>query len=140
MDNDKNIETPTYQIAESLLQADLNVCIFDLNLEQLIFEKMYILFEKYQKVQKQKDAVEVNMQQCKDKLLLEIDFEKELEKKRPTIAEKDAYMKPHLQKFEEDLEKLSYDLQFYKNKLAIINDLIKSRRLMLKIENALSQE
>ena len=140
MTDDKINELPAYQITESLLETNLKVSIFDLNLEQLIFEKMFILFEKYQMLQKQRDTVEIEMQLCKDKLLLETDFEKELDKKRPTIAEKDAYMKPYLVKFEEDLDKLDYNLQFYKNKLVIINDLIKSRRLMLDIENAISKE
>ena len=50
-ENIKETKMPAYMITEHL-KAQGDYSIFNLNLEQLIFEKMFLLFEKLQPAQK----------------------------------------------------------------------------------------
>ena len=129
---------PDYMIAEHL-KAQGDYSIFNLNLEQLIFEKMVLLFEKLQRLQNDLKFAEIELKDRKDTLLLETDFKKELGESRPTIAMKEAWMKPHLDKLEAKVERINNDVVFYKNKLTIINDLIKHKRLLLQVEGGLKE-
>lgn len=132
-----NEEMPKYLKAEHL---QVTASIFDLNLEQLIYEKMFLLFEKVTVLNNKISTAEVELQVTKDKMLLETDFAKELDEKRPTIAMKEAYMKPFLADIENKIDELKSEYDFYKTKIIILNDLIKTRRMELKIENALMEE
>lgn len=115
------------------------VSIMDLRLNDLIFEKMYLLFQKLQPALKEQESAKIELQFNKDKLLLETDFKTELGESRPTVAMKEAYMKPLLVTYEDKLDKCNDTVDFYKNKLTIINDLIKAQRLLLDIEGALHE-
>ena len=114
------------------------VSIFDLQLEDLIFEKMFLLFQKLQPAMLNLEDAKVELQFNKDKLLMETDFKTELGESRPTIAMKEAYMKPHLAEFEEKVSTNEEMVTFYKDKLNILNDLIKAQRTLLNIEGALN--
>lgn len=129
---------PAYMIAEHL-KNEGDYSIFNLNLEQLIFEKMVLLFEKLQKLQNDLKYAEIALKDRKQQLLLETDFKKELGESRPTIAMKEAWMKPYLTEFEAKVESINDELVFYKNKLNIINDLIKHKRLLLQVEGGLKE-
>lgn len=134
----KKPQIPFYLTSESKLQETGNVYnIFDLNLEEVVYEKMFILFEKYQVIQKKLDDAKVELQIKKEEMLMSVDFKKELDSNRPTIAEKDAYMRPFLAEYEEKVDKLNYDLKYYSDKLKVLNDLISTKRLMLEIEASL---
>lgn len=129
---------PAYMIAEHLkTQGDYS--IFNLNLEQLIYEKMVLLFEKLQRLQNDLKFAEIALKDRKDTLLLETDFKKELGESRPTVAMKEAWMKPYLAELEADVDLKSDEILFYKNKLTIINDLIKHKRLLLQVEGGLKE-
>ena len=131
------IEIPNYLVTEHRLLDGVRISIFDLNLEDVIFEKMFLMFDKLEPLNKQVLCAEVELKIQKDKLLLETDFETILNKKRPTIAEKEAYMRPELSKYEDAVDDLKEQIRFYKDKLVIINDLVKAKALSLKIEGAL---
>ena len=131
----KNPRLPPYLVAESKLQETGKiVSIFNLDLEAVIYEKMYILFEVYQKLEYELEEVKIELQIKKEKLLLETDFKTILDSNRPTIAEKDAYMRPFLAELEDKVDEKDKELKWYKNKLKILNDLIGSKRLLLEIE------
>lgn len=129
---------PVYMIAEHL-KAQGDYSIFNLNLEQLIFEKMVLLFEKLQPAQVNLEKAKLNLQAEKDKLLMETDFQTELGESRPTVAMKEAWMKPRLLYYETEVDNYNSDVVFYKNKLNIINDLIKHKRLLLQVEGGLKE-
>ena len=59
---------------------------------------------------------------------------------RITNAIKDAHIKPLLAEVEEKIDDLTEQVDFYKTKISIVSDLIKNRRLELKIENSLLEE
>lgn len=131
-------QLPLYVVAESKLDVlGVQVSIMDLQLKDLIFEKMYLLFQKLQPAMKELEQAKINLQQEKDKLLLETDFKTVLNESRPTVAMKEAYMQPKLVKFEKAVKSSEENIQFYKNKLNILNDLIKAERTLLNIEGAL---
>jgi len=117
----------------------LTVTIMDLQLQDLIFEKMYILFQKLQPAIKDLETAKIDLQVNKDKFLLETDFEKELGKSRTNKDERMAVIKPLLAPFEDKVDKFEDTVTFYKNKLNILNDLIKAQRTLLTIEGALKQ-
>lgn len=136
----KKVEIPKYLQAEHLLEAGVTASIFDLKLEDLVFEKMVLMFEKYNPAVKKLDTAKIDLQMQKDKLLLETDFKTELNESRPTVAMKEAYIKPLVAKFEDKVDECKDQVEYYKSKLAIVNDLIKNRRIELKIENTLLEE
>ena len=138
----KEVKLPKYQIVEHMKDMqDVTVNLFKLNLEELVFEKMYILFEKLNVANNNLESAKVERQQLKDKLLVETDFKAELGiSTKPTIADKEAVMQPQLAPFDDKIDKCTEEVEFYKNKLTIINDLINTRRLELKIETALHGE
>lgn len=138
VDETEETKMPAYMIAEHL-KAQGEYSIFNLNLEQLIYEKMVLLFEKLQPAQVNLEEAKVNLQSAKDKLLMETDFKKELGESRPTVAMKEAWMKPRLLYYETEVDNHNSDVVFYKNKLTIINDLIKHKRLLLQVEGGLKE-
>ena len=111
----------------------------DLQLKDLIFEKMYLLFQKLQPAMSNLEYAEIELKTEENKLLLETDFEKELGKSRTNKDERNAFIKPLLSKYEEKVDDLDYEVKFYKNKIEILNDLIKAQRTLLTIEGALKQ-
>ena len=134
------IELFDFEICESKKDMfNLSVSIFDLKLQDLIFEKMYLLFQKLQPAMKNLESAKVELQFQKDKLLLETDFKTELNESRPTVAMKEAYIKPLVATYEEKVDEYSNKVTYYKDKLNVINDLIKSSRLLLEIEGALKE-
>ena len=136
------VELPKYMVCEHTLEMfNRQVSIFNLNLEELVFEKMHIMFEKLIPANATKDNNKIALQMEKERLLRELDFKAELGiTTKPTIADKDAVMRPYLSEFENKLDESKEEVEFYENKLIIINDLIKTRRLELKIETALQEE
>lgn len=140
IDVEKKVEIPKYLLSESKLEMGITASIFDLKLEDLVFEKMVLLFEKYNPAVKNLDTAKIDLQIEKDRLLLETDFKKELNESRPTVAMKEAYIKPLVAKLEDKVDKCKDQVEYYKSKLAIVNDLIKNRRIELKIENTLLEE
>lgn len=131
---------PKYLICEFKQEQGVLSPIFDLNLEDLVYEKMFLLFERLQPLNNKIADAEVELQTNKDKLLMETDFKKELGiTTKPTIADKEAVMRPLLAKYENNLDELTDSKVFYTNKLTILNDLIKTRRLELKIEGNLHE-
>lgn len=129
---------PEYEISESAKEMGINKSIFTLNLDDLVYEKMFILFELLDPAERVLLNTQQEMKNKKDELLRTIDFKKELNiTTKPTIADKDAVMKPHLQEFENTIKTTKDDIKLYENKLVIINDLIKNKRLQLKIEGGL---
>lgn len=131
-----------YEICEFIKEETdgLKTSIFDLKLDALVFEKMFIMFEKVAPAQRKLDEEQVTLQTKKDNLLRTLDFKELTGESRPTIAMKDAVMQPQLQEHEDKIKSLKQDLECYKNKLTILNDLIKNQRLMIKIESALEVE
>lgn len=127
--NEQKIELPTYMVNE----AGEN--IFDLKLDGLVFEKMIILFERLQPAQYKLMQAKVELQNKNDKLILETDFKKELNDSRPTVAMKEAYMRKFTAELEGKVSEMKEEVEFYKNKLTILNDLIKVRRVELNILN-----
>lgn len=117
----------------------LTVTIMDLQLQDLIFEKMYLLFQKLQPAIKDLETARIELQVNRDKLLLETDFEKELGKSRTNKDERMAVIKPLLAPFEDKVDEFNDKVKFYKDKLEILNDLIKAQRTLLSIEGALKQ-
>lgn len=115
------------------------VSIMDLQLPQLIFEKMFLLFERLRVAENNLETAKIDLQIKKDTLLLETDFKTVLNESRPTVAMKEAYMKPHLADFENKVDKYNQQAVFYKDKINIINDLIRKERLLLEIEGGLKQ-
>lgn len=111
-----------------------NCNLFDLNLEDLIMEKMFLLFEKLQPLNNSLKEVTIKYEIEHDKLLMETDFETVLAVKRPTIAMKEAYIKPFTADLQDKIDEQNEQITKYKDKINIINDLIKMRRLELKIE------
>lgn len=130
------VELPLYMKAESTGEVDVN--IMDLQLMDLIFEKMFLLFQRLQPAMKDLENAKIELQNNKDKLLLETNFKKELGESRPTIAMKEAYMKPLLSKFEDKVDEYNDLVVFYKDKINVVNDLIKAQRTLLTIEGALT--
>lgn len=137
---EKKVEIPKYLQAEHLLEAGVTASIFDLKLEDLVYEKMVLMFEKYNPAVKNLDTAKIDLQMQKDKLLLETDFKTVLNESRPTVAMKEAYIKPLVAQFEDKVDECKDQVEYYKSKLAIVNDLIKNRRIELKIENTLLEE
>ena len=117
----------------------LTVSIMDLKLQDLIFEKMYLLFQKLQPAMKNWESAKIELQDKKDDLLLNTDFKEKLNESRPTVAMKEAYIKPLVIKQQQKVDEFEDSVVFYKNKLNILNDLIKAQRTLLDIEGALKQ-
>ena len=109
----------------------LTVSIMDLKLQDLIFEKMYLLFQKLQPAMKNLESAKIELQDKKDDLLLNTDFKEKLNESRPTVAMKEAYIKPLVIKQQQKVDKFEDTVTFYKNKLNILNDLIKAQRTLL---------
>jgi len=116
------------------------VSIMDLQLKDLIFEKMYLLFQKLQPAMKNLESAKIELKDKKDDLLLNTDFKEKLNESRPTIAMKEAYIKPLVIKQQQKVDGFEDTVTFYKNKLNILNDLIKAQRTLLSIEGALKQQ
>lgn len=125
-----------YYLAESI---DGECNLFSLNLQQLIFEKMVLLFEKMQPALNELQSSKNKLDNVKGKLLLKTDFKKELGTSRPTKDMKEAYIKPLLVEREEKLNDAQRKVDFYKNKIIIVNDLIKHKRLLLQAEAGLKE-
>ena len=133
------VELPFYRVTESLLDSqNLLIDIFDLNLEQLIFEKMFILFQRLDVAETNLEDSKVELLLKKEKLMLETDFDEVLGKTKHNKDEREAWMRPHLTKFEDNVDTFKHDIKFYKNKLNILNDLISMKRNLLKVEYALT--
>ena len=130
-----------YEIAEYLKHEKNVVCsLFDLTLEQLIYEKMYMLFEVLNDAEHELFNSVNDYEDKRNELLKTIDFKKELSiTTKPTIADKEAVMKPKLTEYYNQKLNAEKRVTFCKNKLTIINDLEKQKRLLLRIEGALSE-
>ena len=138
VDHKVKVEIPEYEISESAKEMGIVKSIFNLSLDDLVYEKMFILFEKQNPLEKDLIKAKQDLKLKKDELLRTIDFKKELNiETKPTIADKDAVMKPHLKVFEDKINTAKDEITKYKDKLVIINDLIKNKRLQLKIEGGL---
>lgn len=131
------VELPLYQICESMEIQKVKVNIFKLTLEELIYEKMFILFERLFVADNEYEDAKIELQMETDKLLLETDF-----KSKGLTNEKmrTAYMKPLLANLEDNKEEKAEKVKFYEAKLKIINDLINLRKFELKIETNLQKE
>lgn len=137
----KKVELPQYMICEHMKDMqEVAVSIFRLNLEELIFEKMYLLFEKLFIADNKMEDAKIQLQLQRDKLLLETDFSKELGKSRHNKEEREAYIKPFLAECEEKVDECETKVKTYETKLKIINDLISMRKLELRIETTLKEE
>ena len=138
VDHKVKVEIPEYEISESAKEMGIVKSIFNLSLDDLVYEKMFILFEKQNPLEKDLVKAKQDLKLKKDELLRTIDFKKELNiETKPTIADKDAVMKPQLKVFEDKINTAKDEITKYKDKLVIINDLIKNKRLQLKIEGGL---
>lgn len=134
----KKIVIPEYEISESAKEMGIMKSIFNLSLDDLVYEKMFIMFEKLNPLEKDLVKAKQDLKAKKDELLRTIDFKKELNiTTKPTIADKDAVMKPHLQEFEDKINTANEDIKKYKDKLVIINDLINNKRVQMKVEGGL---
>ena len=134
----KKIVIPEYEISESAKEMGIMKSIFNLSLDDLVYEKMFIMFEKQNPLEKDLIKVKQDLNAKKDELLRTIDFKKELNiTTKPTIADKDAVMKPHLKEFEDKINTANEDIKKYKDKLVIINDLINNKRVQMKVEGGL---
>lgn len=134
----KKIVIPEYEISESAKEMGIIKSIFNLSLDDLVYEKMFIMFEKLNPLEKDLVKAKQDLKAKKDELLRTIDFKKELNiTTKPTIADKDAVMKPHLKEFEDKINTANEDIKKYKDKLVIINDLINNKRVQLKVEGGL---
>ena len=134
----KKIVIPEYEISESAKEMGIMKSIFNLSLDDLVYEKMFIMFEKQNPLEKDLIKVKQDLKAKKDELLRIIDFKKELNiTTKPTIADKDAVMKPHLKEFEDKINTANEDIKKYKDKLVIINDLINNKRVQMKVEGGL---
>lgn len=139
MSDDKQTKNlASYIVAESLINQG-EFSIFNLNLEQLIFEKMILLFEKMQPAQNDLKSAVIELSTTKNNLFMEIDFKKELSESRPTVAMKEAYIEPQIAEYKDKVDTAQEKVDFYKNKLNIINDLIKHKRLLLQVEGGLKE-
>ena len=138
VDHKVKVEIPEYEISESAKEMGIVKSIFNLSLDDLVYEKMFILFEKQNPLEKDLIKAKQDLKLKKDELLRTIDFKKELNiTTKPTIADKDAVMKPHLQEFEDKINTANEDIKKYKDKLVIINDLINNKRVQMKVEGGL---
>ena len=131
IEEEKVVEIPKYIAIES--NAGIGN-IFDCTLEQLIYEKMYLMFEVQMPLDEKLFTAKCELQTAKDKLINETDFSKELGKSRTNQAEREAYMKPYLAEYEEKVNELTKKVKYYENKILIVNDLIRYKRTALKIE------
>lgn len=138
VDQKKMIVIPEYEISESAKEMGISKSIFNLSLDDLVYEKMFLMFEKISPLEKTLFNTKQDLKNKKDELLRTIDFKKELNiTTKPTIADKDAVMKPHLKEFEDKINTANEDIKKYKDKLVIINDLIGNKRVQLKVEGGL---
>lgn len=127
-----------YAVCEFKKENDaVEVSVFDLNINDLVFEKMFLLFQKLMPLQKKLSKVKAEEQNKRNDYLLKLDFATLTGEKRPTVAMKDSIMDKKLEKELSDINKLTEKVEFYKNKIKIVNDLISNARLLLKIENEL---
>ena len=126
-----------FEVCEFKKQHGIEVSIFDLRINDLVFEKMFLLFQKLMPLQKELSKSKSEEQYKRNDLLLKLDFPSLTGEKRPTIAMKDSILDKELEKELSDIDVLTEKVEFYKNKLKIINDLISNARLLLKIENEL---
>lgn len=134
----KKIVIPEYEISESAKEMGIMKSIFNLSLDDLVYEKMFIMFEKQNPLEKDLFNAKQDLKAKKDELLRTIDFKKELNiTTKPTIADKDAVMKPHLKEFEDKINTANENIKKYKDKLVIINDLIDNKRVQMKVEGGL---
>ena len=134
----KKIVIPEYEISESAKEMGIMKSIFNLSLDDLVYEKMFIMFEKLNPLEKDLVKAKQDLKAKKDELLRTIDFKKELNiTTKPTIADKDAVMKPHLKEFEDKINTANEEIKKYKDKLVIINDLINNKRVQMKVEGGL---
>ena len=134
----KKIVIPEYEISESAREMGISKSIFNLSLDDLVYEKMFLMFEKISPLEKTLFNTKQDLKNKKDELLRTIDFKKELNiTTKPTIADKDAVMKHHLKEFEDKINTANEDIKKYTDKLVIINDLIDNKRVQLKVEGGL---
>lgn len=127
-------EQPNFQELESVTRADGKaVTLFEVSLECLIYEKGNLLFSKLFVLEEDLFLEKLNLKEQQENLLLKTNWNKELGKAKPTIAEKDAWMSPKLKPFNDKIHDLEVRIKFYKNKLTIINDLISLRKTEMKI-------
>ena len=131
------IEINDYLKCEFKLEAGVTTSILNLNLEELVYEKMYLMFEKLAPANANLEKCKIKLQLKSDVILLETDF-----KKLGLTNEKmrNAYVKPLVAEFEDRVDLAKEKVVYYKAKLEIINDLIQTRSLELKIENNLMEE
>ena len=134
----KKIVIPEYEISESAREMGISKSIFNLSLDDLVYEKMFLMFEKISPLEKTLFNTKQDLKNKKDELLRTIDFKKELNiTTKPPIADKDAVMKHHLKEFEDKINTANEDIKKYTDKLVIINDLIDNKRVQLKVEGGL---
>ena len=137
----KKIVIPEYEISESAKEMGIMKSIFNLSLDDLVYEKMFLMFEKISPLEKTLFNTKQDLKNKKDELLRTIDFKKELNiTTKPTIADKDAVMKHHLKEFEDKINTANEDIKKYTDKLVIINDLINNKRVQLKVEGNLFEK
>lgn len=137
----KKIVIPEYEISESAREMGISKSIFNLSLDDLVYEKMFLMFEKISPLEKTLFNTKQDLKNKKDELLRTIDFKKELNiTTKPTIADKDAVMKHHLKEFEDKINTANEDIKKYTDKLVIINDLINNKRVQLKVEGNLFEK
>lgn len=125
-----------YEKTESVMElAEKEISIFDLRLEDLVYEKMFVLFERLEPRETKINETKAKLEFKRNELLRTIDFKQELGiSTKPTKDDKEAVMKPYLAKLETELEELENTVRFYKLKLNVLNDLISTRKKLLDIE------
>ena len=131
-------EMPQYLICENTLEYfNQKVSIFNLNLEELVYEKMFLMFEKLTPANAKLQNAEIELETVTQKLLLETDF-----KSLGLTNEKmrTAHIKNCTAELTQKIDEIRKEAVFYKSKITIINDLIETRRFELKIENTLNEE
>jgi len=137
---EENVLPFTYVICENKFEmTGAKVSIFDLQLQDLIFEKMFIMFQKLQPANKNVAQTKAELQVAKDDLLMQTNFKEVLGESRPTVAMKEAWINKQtsIKDLTDKLNSYEEDVQTYKDKVNILNDLIKAQRTLLAIEGAL---
>lgn len=74
----KKIVIPEYEISESAREMGISKSIFNLSLDDLVYEKMFLMFEKISPLEKTLFNTKQDLKNKKDELLRTIDFKKEL--------------------------------------------------------------
>lgn len=136
VDEESECVLKDYEICETARGDGLCISIFNLDLRNLIYEKMYIMYEKITPMKEELFKSKIAHKTKKDDLLRNTDFKEVLGiTTKPTIADKEAVMAPSLKPYEDTIKSFEDDIKFYEDKIVILNDLIKAKRLEKKLEN-----